>query len=1441
MRNVRPFFREEWISLFVVVASLVWASSSYCQSCYTENAGCIGGKIKVRKDPNKCGAPKSDTLDDDAPNTVLVTVTVRGSGKTKRFPFNSGQYQFPVDVADWTVYATKYEGLISRDQPTRHVSAMNTEQVNICLVPGPQHPGPQHPGPQHPGPPHPGSETTSNEPAPDLSINATWGGPSADQNTAPPPPDQLPANPAPTGTTSMTIRVSSTDGKAVKGALVIAYGCKPECSAAQTEVGRRVTGQNGTAVLKISEGGEQFPNFDIYVDAQGHELQDQVFKRADIAREIAFKVTAPSTQAIGKALQEPTPALVPEAARSDVYPLELMSELPVPGERSFDYFALLSPGVLPPPPLNNGPGPGLGPTIGSAGEVTVNGLRSRENSYAVDGTDDNDEEVGVRRQGFLFLAPETIDAISELKVTTAFADAQFGRNIAGELNANTRTGGASAHGTIYAFLTDRRFNARDFFDLKPDSLPAVIPLTRASDNAPVLVDGRPGFTDNPVTRDPPMTRFQGGLVFGGPLAILKGPAANSVKDPRTFFFISYERKETNASRQMNFAVPTVEQRGFAGLGAVGLPQSAGALYPSTVPGDAIFSLFPFPNNPAGPYGRNTYTEVLPASGAGEQLSLGIDREFQAWKLQHRAAVRYSISDENVDLPATGGALDSAMQPRTRPNTLSGFVNTSFRGNRGNTFRLSYSGADYQFKELRDPALLPSSPFPQEPFLLNAPLILNVSQNGVPQFVSASSFPSQWTNLVGSLFPNPQKLLQQNLTPETESITGPIGEVNVAGFSPIGADVYHFPQTRDNHTLQISDTFVQVRHRFTFTAGFELWYYVLNSDLDSNARPEVDFFGERVQGSPLPNASAAPLLLPTDMVATGIPEHLYQTLNSADAVDTLQFHRKQLDLFEQTEFRPARNLTVSLGARVELGRLPESSDPHFSQLFAASALSQDISNADQSCATMPNPSFCTLLVNSLERAFPPNFTSVFSQSLYGVDGRAGVAWSPFGNGRTMLRGGFGTYGGQLPEIVTSESRSLFPEFVPLDLANTPNGGFYLYNVANPNVCVVLNNSPGCTDPISPGTLNVLGQNSTDPVYVVARQLNRLSTLVPTLPAGGLKRPQSTQFGLTAEHRLANLVLSAAYVGTLGRHLLQVTDPDVPFTSQLTLGLAEIGSTGFPQFTANTDRPVGLPGVFRTLFESSASSKYNSLQLQARGRVKSWQFGAAFTWSHAEDDASDFFDTANTFALPQDGLHRSEWGDSAFDVRLRLVGYFLWAPKLGGRLLRDWQLSGVYTAQTGQPYTINSSIDVNQDGILTDRLATTNGLVPGKDRRVDWVLTVDPSQLLSPTEQSLSSSGTSCIDAAAMVNRCDGAVGRNTFRAGGLNIFDMALALTFQLGPAEANALQVRKALQVRIEAFNLLNQPQFGIPVRILEAPGFGAVPNTAAPNRVVQAAIRLSF
>lgn len=148
-----------------------------------------------------------------------------------------------------------------------------------------------------------------------------------------------------------------------------------------------------------------------------------------------------------------------------------------------------------------------------------------------------------------------------------------------------------------------------------------------------------------------------------------------------------------------------------------------------------------------------------------------------------------------------------------------------------------------------------------------------------------------------------------------------------------------------------------------------------------------------------------------------------------------------------------------------------------------------------------------------------------------------------------------------------------------------------------------------------------------------------------------------------------------------------------------------------------------------------------------------------------------------------------------------------------------MAGIFAAQTGQPFTINSAFDINRDGTLTDRLNGVVGLVRypviGNNRiQMGLAPGVDAMSLLAPDE-------------------LDGAVGRNTFRA--------PKTLTFDLSVTKPVRLSENSKVLVRLEIFNVFNRANYGVPVRILESPGFGNSVSTTAPARMVQLVLKYSF
>src|SRR5205085_4836961 len=273
--------------------------------------------------------------------------------------------------------------------------------------------------------------------------------------------------------------------------------------------------------------------------------------------------------------------------------------------------------ALPPQTIGGGSGPGVGAGVGTSGQFSANGLRSRANNFTVDGSDNNDEDIGVRRQGFFALVPQPVESIKEYQVVTLLAPAQYGRNIGAQVNAISRSGGSSHHGTVYGLFNSSQLNARDFFDttggggttpLRSGTQPVIVAPSFTFNTTTlnfVPTGGRPLTVQNASAGKDSSTLSQGGFVLGGPVA-----------PGKVFYFVSAEGEVLNASKEQSFVVPTVAQRGAFSTGASGLfrnpftGQSVSA-FPATAGGDAVFILYPFPNNPRGVYGDHTFTQTLP--------------------------------------------------------------------------------------------------------------------------------------------------------------------------------------------------------------------------------------------------------------------------------------------------------------------------------------------------------------------------------------------------------------------------------------------------------------------------------------------------------------------------------------------------------------------------------------------------------------------------------------------------------------------------------------------------------------------------------------------------------------------------------------------------------------------------------------------------------------
>ncbi len=291
-----------------------------------------------------------------------------------------------------------------------------------------------------------------------------------------------------------------------------------------------------------------------------------------------------------------------------------------------------------------------------------------------------------------------------------------------------------------------------------------------------------------------------------------------------------------------------------------------------------------------------------------------------------------------------------------------------------------------------------------------------------------------------------------------------------------------------------------------------------------------------------------------------------------------------------------------------------------------------------------------------------------------------------------------------------------------------------------------------------------------------------------------------WNLTLERELGRgLTVEAAYAGSKGTHLQRRYD---------------INQAGRTQATSAI-RPFPAFGSIQIINDGS-NSIYNSGQVTVRQRLSKRLFlRASYTYAKSIDESSNTGGTiAFNFSQAQDSRNlKLERGRSDFDIGHTFAGSFVWTPSFSKHwLARDWQLSGASTIYSGQPFTprVATVNYANGEATRPDRIA--NGAVdnPTVDRWFDRSAFV-----VVPTGSYRF-----------------GNSGRNILDGPGAIIINASLSRRFRFGES--------RSIQYRLEAFNLPNHPNFGLPENNVDIPTAGTI-RRAKNSRNLQMGLRLEF
>jgi hypothetical protein len=572
----------------------------------------------------------------------------------------------------------------------------------------------------------------------------------------------------------------------------------------------------------------------------------------------------------------------------------------------------------------------------------------------------------------------------------------------------------------------------------------------------------------------------------------------------------------------------------------------------------------------------------------------------------------------------------------------------------------------------------------------APELINELRFGVNRTTASSSSDNTHPGLSISLLPDRA-----------------FGEIDVTGVSLLGNSPA-FPLSDHSTVYQVQDQLSRTIGRHTLQFGAEFRRLDLNTTLDFVVNGLYEF--EDLTPFGLPASSNDPAL---EFFLEGVPL-AYVGVNPSNADSDRGYRETVASGFAQDFVRVNSRFTANIGLRYDFYSNP--TEAHGRE------------------SAFPNPATDSApTVGSLFAGTPLDLLSP----------QVGFAWNVIGDGRTMVRSGFGIYRDQIPAMAFGLDR-LLPPFFDLE-------EFVFPQFLNPQHAPV-------TEPLDPFAM----------------------TYYP-------KFPYVMQYNLNVERELAQgMILTAGYFGTRGNHLTRQGEQN-PFEP----------ASGH-RYNPNLPSPV-------TTILTDAQSFYNSGQVSVSKRYSHslfWQ--ASYTFAHSVDDASvDYFvDSVNGPPESQNIFDREgSRGRSDFDIRHNFVADAAYELPGAGRLVSGWQISAVASVHSGPPLTPMLSFDNAdvQSLLIPERPNLVGnpyvGVCPNGARVGTVACWFQPSAFAVPPAGQF------------------GNAGRNMLRGPGFAQFDPALHKDF--------AIFHERKITLGVEAYNLFNHPNFGVPSNTQSALSLG--------------------
>ncbi|MGO9168686.1 MAG: TonB-dependent receptor domain-containing protein, partial [Candidatus Sulfotelmatobacter sp.] len=620
-----------------------------------------------------------------------------------------------------------------------------------------------------------------------------------------------------------------------------------------------------------------------------------------------------------------------------------------------------------------------------------------------------------------------------------------------------------------------------------------------------------------------------------------------------------------------------------------------------------------------------------------------------------------------------------------------------------------------------------------------------------------------------------------------------------GTAGIGSSTY-LPSIEKQNSFVLTDNLTWIRGHHSLKFGTEVRIEQFTIFQPAEARGALDFSNDFTDNPAAPGTGGSSFATMLLGIADG---------GGITSLHNIDYRRQIYAGFAQDDWKANDRLTVNLGLRYEVfSTVKEHNNEEGTFVFNSNSML---------VPSGQNEPLTPLLAASIP--IEHGSRGLISPDLNNFAPRIGFAFRA--TNKLVVRSGYGIfYGGQENGPYSNPSPGFNPPFFSSESFSTPCGNL----AANPAV------TPGQPLNCSIASLNMNGSNTLangfPPTALSNPNTPELYSVDPNL-----RTPYNQQWHFGVQYQMpADTMLDVSYAGSRGLKLFGfyngneaalATLPQFAalctanFGGVLSCPTAErrpahaVAPGAPPGSTCNLSPTDDCDPVFDTsiaTFRSNDVSNYNSLQVRFEKRpTHGLQFQAAYTWSHALDDASSASlgsQNQGDFRLQNDPL--LEYGNADFDVRQRFVLSYAYDLPFGknkafggnasgvwNQIIGNWQVAGITIATTGNWYTPTD--------IATNLSTSDGGGYVFSAARPDVVGNPNGHPCVPGTLFN------TCAFATNTVIGSFGNAGRNIIQGPGVQNWDISL---FKIFP-----ISEQKRLEFRAEFFNAFNHydPEFDNP------------------------------